>query len=138
MPIRYLVRTAQGKPEIAKGDEGLSLPTSDWSLVISRNARAPSRRGSTPYDGVKVRPWSSGARSAFWLVPVLATGPYAAKSFAMRSRILASGIGPSPACRLSFMWFTREVAGMTHVTAGCEAMNLRKNCAQLAQPISAA
>ena len=38
----------------------------------------------------------------------------------------------------SRMWSTREVAGMAQVTAGCDTTNLRKNCAQLAQSISAA
>ena len=66
--------------------------------------------------------------------------PYAlaAKSFAMRSRSAASGTGPKPACRLSCMCSAREVAGITHVTAGCETMNFRNSCAQLVQPMSLA
>jgi len=62
----------------------------------------------------------------------------ASKSFAIRSRIAASGIGPNPACTLSCMCSAREVAGMTQVTAGCETMYLRNTCAQLVQPISLA
>jgi len=58
----------------------------------------------------------------------------ACSSATMRCRSLASGMGPRPACRLSRMWLTRDVAGMTQVTAGCETMYLRKNCAQLSQP----
>ena len=38
----------------------------------------------------------------------------------------------------SCTWSTRVVAGMAQVTAGCETMNLSRNCAQLAQSISAA
>jgi hypothetical protein len=47
-----------------------------------------------------------------------------------------SGRGPCKARMFSRRWATFEVAGIAHVTAGCETTNLRKASAQLAQPIS--
>ena len=56
----------------------------------------------------------------------------------MRFRMARSGMGPAAAERFSRTWSTRVVAGIATVTAGCERMNFRMNCAQLDAPISAA
>jgi hypothetical protein len=56
----------------------------------------------------------------------------------IRARIAGSGSRPRSAPMFSRMWSTREVAGMTQVTAGWETMNLSRNWDQLAQSISAA
>src|SRR6185503_5194178 len=53
-------------------------------------------------------------------------------------RIAASGSAPRAASRLSSMYSGLSVPGMTAVTAGCPRMNLRKNCAQVLAPNSAA
>lgn len=56
----------------------------------------------------------------------------------MRARVDSSGSGPTPACMLSTKCFTLLVAGIAQVTAGCEITNFKKNCAHVAQSISAA
>ena len=56
----------------------------------------------------------------------------------MRRRIASSGRRPSAAPMFSRTWATLVVAGIAQVTAGCETMNFSRNCAQLAQSISAA
>src|SRR5258708_22208730 len=56
----------------------------------------------------------------------------------IRLRIAASGIGPWPAPRLSRMCSALAVPGMAQVTAGWLTIHLRKYCAQLAMPSSAA
>jgi len=60
------------------------------------------------------------------------------KYSAIRARWPASGIGPPSAAMFSAMWATFEVAGIAHVTAGCETTNFRKNCDHAVQPISPA
>jgi cardiolipin synthase len=60
-----------------------------------------------------------------------------ARYSAILARCCASGNRPRPAARLSCRCCTLLVAGMTQVTAGWARMNLRKNCAQLAQSNSA-
>ena len=56
----------------------------------------------------------------------------------MRRRIASSGRRPYAAPMFSRTWSTLVVAGIAQVTAGCETMNLSRNCAQFAQSISAA
>src|SRR5438874_2731855 len=60
------------------------------------------------------------------------------KSEAMRVRVLASGSGPTPAPMLSSRCCGLFVAGMTHVTAGCDTIHFNKNCAHEWQSNSAA
>ena len=50
----------------------------------------------------------------------------------------ASGRRPVAAFMFSRTWATLVVAGIAQVTAGCEMMNFRTNCAQLVASISAA
>src|SRR5580765_6001337 len=46
----------------------------------------------------------------------------------MRRRIASSGIRPYDAPRFSRTCSARLVAGIAHVTAGCEAMNFKSSC----------
>src|SRR5262249_37991492 len=72
------------------------------------------------------------------LLVLLGTHHNRSRYSAMRRRIEASGSGPVPACRLSTTCAARDVPGIAQVTAGCESIHLRKNCAQLEHSISAA
>src|SRR5207247_1407087 len=54
----------------------------------------------------------------------------------IRRRIASSGSGPEAAPRLSATCLGLRVPGIAQVTEGCPRIHLRKNWAQLAQPIS--
>src|SRR5262249_53355218 len=56
----------------------------------------------------------------------------------MRRRIASSGRGPEAAARFSTTCLALRVPGITQVTAGWARIHLRKNCAQLALPVSCA
>src|SRR5262249_9711498 len=55
-----------------------------------------------------------------------------------RRRRPSSGSRPEGAPRFSAAWAAPVVAGIAHATAGCETMNFKRSCGQLAQSISAA